>query len=160
MLSICIFHQGNSYLLPLHFSWPLFWSFLSYWFTVALGRFWAFRIAQLVKNLPAMLETWVWFLGWEDCLEKEMATHSHILAWKIPRREKPGGLHTVHRSQVGHDLVLSFFLFQFLLPLILSRCSSCFCFAILLFVFYLYDVPITTMWQPPWYLLEDKCQQK
>ena len=39
---------------------------------------------QLVKNLPAMLETWVRFLGWEDPLEKEMATHSSILAWRIP----------------------------------------------------------------------------
>ena len=48
-----------------------------------------FPIAQLVKNLPAMQETWVQFLGWEDALEKEMATHSSILAWRIPmdRRE-------------------------------------------------------------------------
>ena len=41
-------------------------------------------IAQLVKNLPTMQETWVQFLGWEDPLEKEMATHSSILAWEIP----------------------------------------------------------------------------
>ena len=41
-------------------------------------------IAQLVKNLPTMQETWVQFLGWEDPLEKEMATHSSILAWRIP----------------------------------------------------------------------------
>ena len=53
---------------------------------------WSSLIAQLVKNLPAMQETWVWFLGWEDPLEKEMATHSSILAWKIPRTEEPGGL--------------------------------------------------------------------
>ena len=45
---------------------------------------WAFLVAQLVKNLPAMWETWVQSLCWEDPLEKEMATHSNILAWKIP----------------------------------------------------------------------------
>ena len=49
-------------------------------------------IAQLVENLPAMQETWVRFLGWEDPLEKEMATHSSILAWSIPWTEEPGGL--------------------------------------------------------------------
>ena len=49
-------------------------------------------VAQLVKNLPAMQETWVRFLGWEDSLEKEMATHSHILAWRIPWTEEPGWL--------------------------------------------------------------------
>ena len=49
-------------------------------------------IAQLVKNLPAMQETWVRFLSWEDPLEKEMATHSSILAWRIPWTEEPGGL--------------------------------------------------------------------
>ena len=49
---------------------------------------WASLIAQLVKNLPAMQETWVQFLGWEDALEKEMATHSSILAWRIPWTEE------------------------------------------------------------------------
>ena len=49
-------------------------------------------IAQLVKNLPAMQETRVRFLSWEDPLEKEMATHSSILAWRIPWMEEPGGL--------------------------------------------------------------------
>ena len=47
-------------------------------------------IAQLVKTLPTMLETWVLFLGWEDLLEKEMATHSGTLVWKIPWTDKPG----------------------------------------------------------------------
>ena len=46
--------------------------------------FWAFLVAQLVKNPPAIWETWVWFLGWEDPLEKGKATHSSILAWRIP----------------------------------------------------------------------------
>ena len=49
-------------------------------------------IAQSVKNLPAMQETQVRFLGREDPLEKEMATHSSVLAWKIPRTEEPGRL--------------------------------------------------------------------
>ena len=56
-------------------------------------------VAQLVKNLPAMQETWVQFLGWEDPLEKEMATHSSIVAWEIPWREEPGGLYSPWESQ-------------------------------------------------------------
>ena len=58
-------------------------------------------VAQRVKRLPAMQETWVRFLGWEDPLEKEMATHCSILAWRIPWTEKPGGLQSMgsHTSQ-------------------------------------------------------------
>ena len=52
-------------------------------------------VAQTVKHLPAMQETWVQSLGWEDPLEKEMATHSSILAWKIPRTEEPGRLQSM-----------------------------------------------------------------
>ena len=55
-----------------------------------------FPVPQLVKNLPAMQETCVQSLGQEDPLEKEMATHSSILAWRIPRTEEPGGL--VHQG--------------------------------------------------------------
>ena len=55
-------------------------------------------IAQLVKNLPAVQETWVQFLSWEDPLEKEMATHSSILTWRIPWTEEPGRLQSM-RSQ-------------------------------------------------------------
>ena len=50
-------------------------------------------LAQIVKNFPVMLETRVQSLGWEDPLEKEMATHSGILAWRIPLTEEPGGLY-------------------------------------------------------------------
>ena len=57
--------------------------------------FWASFIAQLVKNLPAMWETWVRSLGREDSLEKEMATHSNVLAWRIPWTEEPGGLQSM-----------------------------------------------------------------
>ena len=56
-------------------------------------------VAQLVKNLPAMQETQVRSLGWEDTLVKEMAIHSSILAWKILWTEEPGGLHGVAKSQ-------------------------------------------------------------
>ena len=52
-------------------------------------------VAQSVKNLPAMQETWVRSLGWEDALEKEMATHSSILAWEILWTEEPGGLQSM-----------------------------------------------------------------
>ena len=50
---------------------------------------------QLVNNLPAVKETWVQFLGWEDPLEKEMATHSIILAWRIPWTKEPGSLQSM-----------------------------------------------------------------
>ena len=52
-------------------------------------------VAQTVKHLPAMWETWVRSLGWEDPLEEGMATHSSILAWRIPWTEEPGGLQSV-----------------------------------------------------------------
>ena len=60
--------------------------------------------SELVKNLPAMQETWVRFLGWEDPLEKEMAIHSSILAWKIPWTEQAGGLQSMGSQRVGHNL--------------------------------------------------------
>ena len=63
----------------------------------------AVHIVQSVKNLPAMEETWVWSLGREDSLEKEIATHSSILAWKIPRTEEPGGLQSMGSQRVRHD---------------------------------------------------------
>ena len=59
-------------------------------------------VAQMVKRLPAMQETWVRSPGWEDPLEKEMATHSSILAWKIPRME-PGRLQSMGSQRVGSD---------------------------------------------------------
>ena len=61
-------------------------------------------LAQSVKNLPAMQETHVRFLGWEDPLKGEMATHSNIVAWRIPWTEEPGSLQSMV-SQVRHDLV-------------------------------------------------------
>ena len=57
----------------------------------------------MVKHLPTMQETWAQSLGEEDLLEKEMATHSSILAWKIPRMEEPGRLKSMGSQRVGHD---------------------------------------------------------
>ena len=59
-------------------------------------------VAQAVKSLPAMQETQVQSLSQEDPLEKEMATHSSSLAWKIPRMEEPGGLQSMGLQRIGH----------------------------------------------------------
>ena len=58
---------------------------------------------SVVKNPPAMQETWVGSLGWEDPLEKDMATHSSTLAWEMPGTEEPGGLQSMGSERVGHD---------------------------------------------------------
>ena len=60
-------------------------------------------MAHRLKRLPAMQETWVRFLGWKDPLEKEIATHSSILAWKVAWMEKPGRLQSMGSQRVGHD---------------------------------------------------------
>ena len=60
-------------------------------------------VAQMVKNLPAMQETWVRSLGPEDPLEKEMTTHFSILAWRIPWIEEPSGRQSTGLKRVGHD---------------------------------------------------------
>ena len=69
---------------------------LKYWLRASLA-------AQTVKHLPTMRETWVQSLGHEDLLEKEMATHSSTLAWKIPWMEEPGRLQSMGSQRVGHD---------------------------------------------------------
>ena len=68
-------------------------------------RFWQFlkSYAQMVKNLPTMWETWVRSQGWEASLEKGMANHSSILAWRIPGTEEPGELQSMGLQRVGHD---------------------------------------------------------
>ena len=60
-------------------------------------------VAQTVKHLPTMTETWIQSLRQEDLLEKEMATHSSILVWKIPWTEDPGRLQSMGSQRVGHD---------------------------------------------------------
>ena len=61
---------------------------------------WASLAAQMVKSLPAVQETWVQSLGWEDPLEEGMATHSSILAWRIPWTEEPGRLQSMGLQRV------------------------------------------------------------
>ena len=64
---------------------------------------WISLVAQMVKCLPTMRETQIRSLGWEDPLEKEMATYSSTLAWRIPWMEKPGGLQSMGSQRAGHD---------------------------------------------------------
>ena len=66
-------------------------------------------VAQKVKRPPEMWKTWIWSLGWEDLLEKEMATHSSTLAWKIPWTEEPGRLQSMGSQRVRHNWVTSLF---------------------------------------------------
>ena len=74
--------------------------YISLWFVPIV---YSSCVAQLVKILPAMRETWVQFLDWEVPLEKEMATHSAILAWRIPWTGEPGGLQSMGLQRAGHD---------------------------------------------------------
>ena len=67
-----------------------------------LSILWTSLVAQMVKRLPAIRETQVRSLGWEDLLEKEMATHSSIPAWRIPGTEEPGRLQSMGSQRVGH----------------------------------------------------------
>ena len=60
-------------------------------------------MVQIVKNSPAVQETWVQSLGWEDSLEKGMASHSSVLTWEIPWTEKSGRLQSIGSQRVGHD---------------------------------------------------------
>ena len=73
-------------------------------FEIPIQIWCASLLAQLVQNLPARRETWVRFLGGEDPLKKEMATHSCILAWKITWTEEPGGPQSMGSHRVGHKL--------------------------------------------------------
>ena len=73
------------------------------WKDSTLSSPWAFLVAQTVKRLPAVQETRVRSQGWEDPLEKEMATHSSTLAWKIPWTEESGRLQSMGSQRVGHN---------------------------------------------------------
>ena len=85
--------------------------FPCFWFCVVVSlvfsvcfHFWRTSlVAQTVKHLSTMRETWVQSLGWEDPLKKEMAIHSSTIALKIPWTEKPGRLHSMGSQSVGHD---------------------------------------------------------
>ena len=76
---------------------------MSWWPPSLVSTLWTSLVAQTVKRLPTMWETRVQSLGREDLLEKEMATHSSILAWKIPWTEEPGGLQSMGSQRVRHD---------------------------------------------------------
>ena len=78
----------------------LFW-------TALITHLVTFLVAQTVKRLPTMRETRVWSLGWEDPLEKEMATHSSTLAWKFPWMEERGRLQSMRSQRVGNDWATS-----------------------------------------------------
>ena len=82
----------------------IIWS-CKFWFLIysVLYELRASLVAQRLKRLPAKWETWVRSLGQEDSLEKEMATHSSILAWRIPWREEPGRLQSTGLQRIGHD---------------------------------------------------------
>ena len=71
-------------------------------------------MAQMVRNLPAMQETWIQSLGWEDPLEKGMATHSSILAWRIPWTEEPGGILSMGLQRIRHDWATNTFTFIYI----------------------------------------------
>ena len=70
-------------------------------------------VAQMVKNLPAMQETWIQSLSWEGPLEKGMATHSSILAWRIPWTEEPGGILSMQLQRLRHDWETNIFTFVY-----------------------------------------------
>ena len=71
--------------------------------TFVNGGAWVLLVVETVKNLPAMQKTWIQSLGQGDPLEKEMATHSSILAWRIPWTEEPGRLQSMGLQRVGHN---------------------------------------------------------
>ena len=107
----------------------------------------AFPGGSVVNNLPAMQ---VLSLGWEDPLEKEMATHSSILAWKIPWREEPGRLQSLRSQRVRHDLVTK-------LPPGLTQEGPVFATAVPLgAIAYHPDLPFLTLRATPWLGLEDQ----
>ena len=85
---------------PLPLSFPIYLRHVN-------NTVWETLVAQRLKHLPEMRETWVRSLGWEDPLEKEMATHSSILAWRIPWTGEPDGLQPMGSQRVGLSLTLT-----------------------------------------------------
>ena len=109
----CVFPNcGHAGPLPLGVRWPSSRATISLkvFLSPSKGNLGSL-VAQMVKNQPAMQETWVRFLGWEDHLKKGMATHASILAWKIPWPEEPVGLQSMGSQRVGHDWVTNTFTF-------------------------------------------------
>ena len=129
-------HRVSVYLcmrISLHImpSWPIWVITNSRVSSFFIAEWMGFPIAQTVRNLSTMQETWVRSLGWEDPLEKGMAIHSSILAWRIPWTKKPGGPQFMGSQRVGYDWATSTLIFQclyvpqFLHPSILGRIHFC-----------------------------------
>ena len=87
-----------------------------YTFKLIIDLLGASLVPQMIVTLPATQKTWVWFLGWEDPLEKGMATHSSILAWRIPWTEEPSV--SIGSQRVGHDEATHTFTFTFHIDLL------------------------------------------
>ena len=85
-----------------------------WWFDIHTHGVRSSLVAQTVKNMSAMRETQVQSLGWEDPMEKGMATHARILAWEIPWTEEPGGWQSIRSQRVRHDWVTNTFTFAFI----------------------------------------------
>ena len=88
------------------------WETNTFTFQIKFLKSMTFLVAQTVKNLPAMHEIWVWFLGQEDPLEKRIATHSSILAWRISWTKEPCRPQSMGSQRVGHDWVNNTFTFH------------------------------------------------
>ena len=89
--------------IPVHQPWAPYLMHRTWVGDLFHTRWWTSLVAQRLKRLPTMRETRVQSLGWEDPLEKEMATHSSILAWRISWMEEPGRLQSMGSQRVGHD---------------------------------------------------------
>ena len=102
---VCLLAISVFFFLRQHFFSSKFLLFIQIWMSFWVRKLseWASLMAQMVKNLPAVQETQVWSLGWEGPLEKGMATHSSILAWRIPWAVNPGGLQSMGLQRVRHD---------------------------------------------------------
>ena len=103
-------------------NWPLTLVFWGWWNKLPqIQRLKTTLVAQIVKNLSAMQDTWVWSLGWDDPLEKGMATHSIFLPGEFPWTEEPGRLQSMGSQRVSHDWAQSTKLHKFI---ILQFCGS------------------------------------
>ena len=107
-------------------------------------------VAQMVKRLPTMWETWVWSVGWENPLEKEMATHSSILAWKIPWMEEHGRLQSMGWQRVRYNWATSLthtYIFRFIYSTIKNTMWKSKCY--LLSCVWLLSTPWTAAYHAP-----------
>ena len=101
VLQLFTYYHATSYIFPIIFLY--FYLYFKYTYTFSRTSL----VAQMVKRLSTMWETWIPSLGWEDPLEKEMAIHSSTIAWKIPWTEEPGRLQSMGLQRVGHDWATS-----------------------------------------------------